>query len=142
MVLNGVESDTVAVISSVVQGTVLGPFLFVLYIDDIDLFVSILCYLYKFADDTKLIKSIENAGDKDALQTALNNVCEWAWSWQMTFNIAKCKVLHFGHNNPLYEYTMNGVVLDAVDTEWEAEPAMCSSGKQGQCCFGPTKKSF
>ena len=44
---------------------------------------------------------------------------EWSEEWQMKFNINKCKVMHYGFNNPSYEYLMNDEVL--IDTEEERD---------------------
>ena len=50
----------------------------------------------------------------DILQDCLNLLCEWADLWGRSFNVAKCKILHVGHNNPKYEYFMNGIKLSEV----------------------------
>ena len=48
---------------------------------------------------------------RDKLQTAIDDIHKWAEAWQMKFNETKCKVVHFGNNNPKYTYTMNGTPL-------------------------------
>ncbi len=50
----------------------------------------------KFADDTKLG---QRAGTRECMQEALDNLCLRAYRWGMQFNVSKCKVMHFGHNN-------------------------------------------
>ena len=97
------------------QGSVLGPCLFVLYINDIDDTVS--SKILKLADDTKIIASISSAEERNILQTYLTRLMEWSEEWQIKFNVNKCKVMHFGYNNPSYEYSMNDEVL--IDTEEE-----------------------
>jgi hypothetical protein len=51
------------------------------------------------------------------LQTALTNLCDWTAKWGMSFNVSKCKVMHFGRANPGFEYSMNGVRLETVESE-------------------------
>ncbi len=48
---------------------------------------------------------------------ALDCLCDWADNWGMSFNLAKCKVMHVGVNNPAYEYTMRGVKLGNTEEE-------------------------
>ena len=77
VVLDGVSSFIAAVISGVPQGTVLGPILFLIYINDINTHVShstISC----FADDTRVSKSISVEADSILLQEDINNLIHWA----------------------------------------------------------------
>ncbi len=102
------------------QGTVLGPNLFTVYIDDLEVEVVrrlLEVLTVKFADDIKGVKVIESAADRDKLQEALDCLCDWAEKWGMAFNIAKCKVMHIGRHNPGYEYTMRGTKLEETDEE-------------------------
>ena len=75
----------------------------------------------KFADITKL--AVYSNGvfcyeeDRDKLQDCLNLLCEWADIWGVSFNVAKCKILHVGQNNPKYEYSMNGIKFSEVKVE-------------------------
>ncbi len=73
--------------------------------------------IFKFADDTKGAKAIESVMDKEKMQEALDCLCDWADKWGMAFNIAKCKVMHLGRNNPEYEYTMRGFKLGTTEEE-------------------------
>jgi hypothetical protein len=100
VVLNGKESTWEAVLSGVPQGSVLGPLLFLLFINDPDQAVSLSELLYKFADDTKLASLVKNEEDRQRLQASLNGLVQWSERWGMSFNVKKCKVMHLGRNNP------------------------------------------
>jgi ribonucleases P/MRP protein subunit RPP40 len=88
----------------------------------------------KFADDTKGLKEILGIQDRDDLQTVLNNLCRWAEVWGMEFNIAKCKIMHFGRNNPEYKYYMNGEELKTVNEETDVGIIIDKSLKPGKHC--------
>lgn len=109
VVLNGTFSAWRPVTSGVPQGSVLGPTLFLIFINDIDCVVDALASkLSKFADDTKLFRCVNNSADRDGLQRDINALFQWSEDWQMLFNKDKCKVIHFGRTNELYSYTMGG----------------------------------
>ena len=107
VVINSKPSTWKEVLSGVPQGSVLGPILFLIYINDLDGAARLVNILRKFADDTKLGKSVPNEEARDGLQQALDELCSWADKWGMSFNVSKCKVMHLGHNNQRYQYTMN-----------------------------------
>ena len=117
VIINGEQSTWEPVLSGVPQGSVLGPLAFIIYINDIDTLTKFITIMRKFADDTKLAQCILSEEDRDKLQDCLNLLCEWADIWGMSFNVAKCKILHVGHNNPKYEYFMNGIKLSEVKIE-------------------------
>ena len=75
--------------SGVPQGSVLGPILFLIYINDLD--DSITSNVLKFADDTKLFRKVNTDGDKQHLQNDLDRLVKWSEKWQMLFNFGKCK---------------------------------------------------
>ena len=101
--------------SGVPQGSVLGPILFLIYINDLedDIFSKVL----KFADDTKVFRKVTNDTDKQSLQDDLDKLVKWSEKWQILFNFGKCKCLHIGHGNMDEEYKMGGAVLGRTTKE-------------------------
>ena len=110
VVINGVESDWAPVTSGVPQGSVLGPLLFIMYINDID--VGLNNFISKFADDTKIGNAILTEEDKNSLQNDLNKIIAWSEKWQMPFNVNKCQVLQCGSKNKGYDYEMQGHAIN------------------------------
>ncbi len=97
VVTNGKASKWVNVTSAIPQGSVLGPLLFIIYINDLD--CDIVSKLVKFANDTKLGNRAAILDNVSNIQTDLNRIINWADTWQMTFNSSKCKVLHIVNAN-------------------------------------------
>ena len=68
-----------------------------------------------FADDAKLIRPIHTITDHDNLQADLDCLLQWCVKWQLSFNISKCKYIHFDRKDVFGEYSMNGLPLTPVD---------------------------
>lgn len=120
------------VISGVPQGSVLGPLLFLIFINDLE--SHLLSQVLKFADDTKVFGVVNNTADHSRLQNDLDVLTEWAAKWQMKFNEDKCKVMHLGRHNEGYDYVMNGQLLQKVESEKDLGITMAEDGKvAGQC---------
>jgi len=97
------------------QGSVLGPLLFVIYINDIN--ININNVILKFLEDTKIFAAVSDTNAIESLRSDLRRLYEWSNDWLMLFNIDNCKVLHFGSNNAKYDYMLGDQVLDSVSIE-------------------------
>ena len=118
--INNSCSKSLKVTSGVPQGSVLGPTLFIYYINDLPLVINN-TKVKIFADDTKVYKGINDQDDTIILQNAIDNMFQWTQKWLLQFNKDKCKILHLGKNNPKHKYTIgedcNKVILDETDLE-------------------------
>jgi hypothetical protein len=101
--VNGSLSDIAAVTSGVPQGSVLGPVLFLLYINDIS--ENIRSSLRLFADDSILYREIKNGSDHTILQQDLVTLAKWSQTWQMEFNIDKCYLMTISTKPSIKQYT-------------------------------------
>jgi len=133
-VLNGTCSNWSRVISGVPQGSVLGPLLFVIFINDIDNFTRNITIMLKFADNTKLGNVASGTVDCENLQQTINDLLVWADTWCMKFNTAKCKVIHLGRSNANHIYNMNGIDLQSIDKERDIGVLMSASLKPSLQC--------
>jgi len=104
--INGYFSGWRSVVSGVPQGSVLGPQLFIVYINDLEEETE--GNVSKFADDTKLSGKANCAEDVESLQRDLDRLSDWARVWQMEYNVGKCEVIHFGSKNSRSDYYLNG----------------------------------
>ena len=85
VVLNGQTSSWLNVTAGVPQGSVLGPFLFLIYINDLPEEITSSCKI--FADDTSLFSKIENKSYSNfQLNKGLEAISKWAFQWKMLFN--------------------------------------------------------
>ena len=94
VVINGKCSGWSEVSSGEPQGSVLGPILFVIFINDIE--DGICGNILKFADDTKLFCKVGSDINCPKLRADLRKLYNWSEDWQMLFNLDKCKIMHFG----------------------------------------------
>ena len=116
-VLNGKFSDWEDVTSGVPQGSVLGPCLFVIYINDIEAAIDTVMLVKKFADDTKTCGVADELKDCEALQKQVDKLYKWSVDWQMLFNKDKCKVIHIGTNSLKFDYKLGNNSLIKADSE-------------------------
>ena len=99
-----IGSNWASVLSGVSQGFVLGPVLFICYINDMPDIVS--SFIYMYADGTKICREVCDTSDSGKLQVDLNNIQKWSEEWQLKFNSTKYKVMHLGNANDRSKYSM------------------------------------
>jgi hypothetical protein len=148
VVLNGEHSTRCAVTSSVPQGSVLGPVLFLIYIND--LCEHLTCDSYLFADDTKIVQKVTNESEQSLLQANINTLHQWSSKWGMTFNVTKCAVLHFGTTNKRFVYNLGGQEMPStyvqkdlgvlVDTNGRFQEQVSAVAKKGNRLVGMVKR--
>ena len=92
--INGSHSSVLPVSSGVPQGSILGPLLFLVYINDLpDAITS--CKVFLFADDTKCCHSISSVSNCEQLQNCLDKLSDWSERWNLHFNESKCVIMNF-----------------------------------------------
>ena len=131
--LRGYISSWRLVLSGIPQGSVLGPLLFLIFINDID--NNILNWLLKFADDTKVFGIVNNSDDSRRLQQDLSNLLQWTRDWQMLFNVEKCTVLHIGKENQQFSYYMDGRELEKRSEEKDLGVIITNDLKSSRQCL-------
>ena len=120
--VNGSESSWAPVLSGIPQGSILGPVLFSLFINDMPENIQSLISL--FADDTKIHLPLSTDDSAKQLQDDLNLLETWSTVMQMKFHPKKCKVLHLGRTNKKEDYfmhTSNGTLHRLEETEVEKD---------------------
>ena len=115
VILDGAQSQSADVVSGVPQGTVLGPLLFLVYINDLPERVSSTARL--FADDCLLYRTISSENDSRLLQSDLNELQKWEDTWLMSFNPEKCEVLRITNKLKIIAatYSIHGQQLNVVN---------------------------
>lgn len=106
-IVNNIASAPTHVTSGVPQGSVLGPLLFLIYINDLPLNIS--SPMRIFADDCIIYRSINSINDHQALQNDLDLICHWCNTWLMALNVSKCQVISFSRkrDNSHFSYKIN-----------------------------------
>ncbi|KAF2344794.1 Reverse transcriptase domain [Trinorchestia longiramus] len=115
VVIHDETSDSTLVTLGVPQGSVLGPLLFIIYIND--LVVGIIRKINKFADDTKLCHRAFTERNRVTIQSDLNRLLQWTETWQISFNIDKCSVMHVDANNWHFQHTMINIPIETVQQQ-------------------------
>lgn len=117
--INGKSSGWHPVTSGIPQGSVLGPLLFVIYINDLP--ASVVSMMLLFADDTKLYRVIKEAHDRVLLQQDVTSMRNWGLKWLLRYHADKCKSMTVGttrtNNPPDTPYTLGDIELEHVKSE-------------------------
>ena len=118
VVVDGSISESADVISGVPQGTVMGPLLFLLFINDLPQVVDPSTQVRLFADDCLIYRTITSIQDQIQLQKDLDALQLWGDLWGMSFNASKCNILTVTNKeDPLVKfYELNNTVLEHVDS--------------------------
>ena len=153
VVVNGEKSCTGSVISGIPQGTVLGPLLFVIYINDI--LDNIDSEGFLFADDAKIFRKITNKDDALLLQDDIRKLEEWSDSWLLKFHPDKCHLLTLGKfANIMYchRYKVSGEEIEHVfeekdlgvtmDSELTFSEHITAKVKKANSLVGIIRRSF
>ena len=114
------------------QGSVLGPILFCVYINDLE--EGVTCKILKFVDDTKLFRKAKEIGDKQKLQDDIDKLVKCSEKWQMIFNFEKCKCLHTGPGNTGMNYEIGGTILGKTVKEKDLWVTMNANMKVSEQC--------
>jgi hypothetical protein len=156
--VGGTKSESAKVTSGVPQGSVLGPVLFILYVNDMP--NSVTSRLIMYADDTKLYRPISSNQDVTLLQQDLDALHEWSSSWLLKFHPGKCKMLRIGtRNQPKADYSLasndddeTNLVLEWSDCEKDLgvlvdagltfKEEICARAKKGNSIMGIIRRTF
>ena len=151
--VNGEESFSAPVLSGIPQGSVLGPLLFVIYINDLPDNINSDSFL--FADDTKILRHITSAEDSVKLQRDLKALEDWSKKWLLQFNADKCHVLTLGkienivhsHRYELYDEELDHVFEETdigvtIDHELKFEDHISKKVSKANSIVGLIRRSF
>ena len=148
--VEGEKSAWTAVHSGVPQGSVLGPLLFLVYINDLE--DGVASNILKFADDTNIFRRVQTRQECRTLQDDLNRLDQWSAKWQMLFNQSKCKCLHIGRANGKEPYEMHNTVLlktskekdlgVTISADWKVSEQCGIAARKGNQLLGMIKRNI
>lgn len=151
--VNGEESFPAPVKSGIPQGSVLGPILFVIYINDLP--DALKGNIFLFADDTKILRCITSENDSISLQQDIDKLESWSKAWLLSFNTEKCHVLSLGrientqhtHRYKLYDEELEHVFTEKdlgviFDAELKFEEHISAKVNKANAIAGLIRRSF
>ncbi len=149
--VNGEKSKMCPVLSGIPQGSVLGPLLFVIFINDLPDIVASEVFLY--ADDTKIFNKVKDSSDVKDLQEDLEKLTEWSNEWLLKFHPDKCKHIRIGKRSKTTpEYSLQGRSLETIheekdigvmiDDNLEFEKHICEKVQKANQMFGLIRRTF
>jgi ribonuclease P/MRP protein subunit RPP40 len=121
------------------QGSVLGPLLFVIFIDDLERGIN--GKVFKFADDTKLVSRVLHDKERNEVRNDLDKLMNWSSTWKMPFNVEKCKIMHVGNGNLNCNFVLWEKWLDVVSEVSDLGVLYTDSFKQGMQCAKASKSA-
>ena len=140
--VNGSLSSSASILSGVPQGSVLGPLLFILYVNDLPNWIR--NNMRMFADDTKIWCRLTSQGNSHGLQEDLNRLGDWSDKWLLRLNSEKCKVMHMGHSYQTSYFLRDGTdvrKLECVSSEKDLGVYVTSNLKPSQQCAAAAAKA-
>jgi hypothetical protein len=116
VIVEGKMSGATAVTSGVPQGSVLGPLMFLLYINEMPEYISNQSCVRLFADDAVIYREVNTESEAVCLQEDLNRLLQWEADWGMSFHPSKCQVIRVTNKKKEIEscYNIRGHALEIV----------------------------
>ena len=140
VVIGDAHSEWGEVSSGVPQGSILGPLLFTIFINDLD--KNLQNMVIKFADDTKIWGKVNNAKDVEKMQEDLRVLEVWSDENMMPFNVSKCKVIHIGSKNSKAKYFLKGQQITESTEEKDLGVIFTESFKPSGNCNKASKSAI
>ena len=142
VVINSAYSSWLSCTSGVPQGSVLGPLLFLIFINNLPQVVKYSNILL-YADDAKVMKMIANCLDSIHLQIDLNSIGLWCNTWQLALNVAKCFTVRFGlTDRPVFSYSFYNSEITLVDCVTDLGVIFNSHMSFSNHCHAVVKKAY
>ena len=150
VLVRGKLSEWLEVFSGVPQGSVIGPLLFLIFINDLK--EVILSKLSIFADDTKIMHIVDTEEEIKELEEDLRKLQKWSEMNDMKFNTDKCSIIHCGNNNRKTQYKLYGKILREtnsekdlgviVDKDMKFKSQVAAQTKKANNTLGMIKRNF